>query len=62
MSHVQTKPGLGILRDNLMAALEVSPWTEREFVRFNLEDCSEVIIPIFAIRYDWLTPCKCIHS
>ena len=58
MSHVQTRSGLGIMRDNLLAAMEVSPWSEKEFIRHNLEDFSEVIIPIFAIRYDWITPSK----
>ena len=58
MSHVQTRSGLGIMRDNLLAAMEVSPWSEKEFIRYNLEDFSEVIVPIFAIRYDWITPSK----
>ena len=55
MSHLQTRPGLQIIRDNFMAACEVSPWADKDLVRHTLLEESSVIIPIFAIRYHWLT-------
>ena len=58
MSHIQTRPGLGILRDNFMAALEVSPWSNKTLVLESLEDESEPLIPIYSIRYDWITQGK----
>ena len=55
MSNIQTRSGLVVLRDNFMAALEVSPWANKDLVQHHLEEESELMIPIYAIRYDWHT-------
>ena len=58
MSDVQTRSGLFLLRDNVMAALEVNPWADRELIQQGLEEESKIFIPIYAIRYDWHTKGK----
>ena len=58
MTHLQTRPGLQIIRDNFMAACEVSPWADKELISESLSVDSVILIPIFAIRYHWLTAGK----
>ena len=58
MNHLQTRPGLQIIRDNFMAACEVAPWANKELVSTVMTEESSVLIPIFAIRYNWLTAGK----
>ena len=55
MNHIQTRPGLQIIRDNFMAACEISPWADKELISNCLLEESSVLIPVFAIRYNWLT-------
>ena len=62
MSHVQTRPGLGIMRDNLLAAIEVNPWSSKSLIQSHLEESSELMIPIYAIRYSRISKSKLIFS
>ena len=55
MNHLQTRPGLQIIRDNFMAACEVSPWANKDLVSSVMTEESGILIPVFAIRYNWLT-------
>ena len=58
MSHLQPRPGLQIIRDNFMAACEVSPWADKDLISESLSQDSTVLIPVYAIRYHWLTAGK----
>ena len=62
MTHLQTKPGLELIRDNFMAACEVSPWADKNLVANYLSEDSSILIPVYAIRYDWLTAGKKIFT
>ena len=55
MDHLQTRPGLKIIGDNLLASCEVSPWADKNLITSALTEESGIRIPIFAIRYNWLT-------
>ena len=55
MSHLQTRSGLEIIRDNYMAACEVAPWANKELVESTLLEESDVLMPVFSIRYNWIT-------
>ena len=52
MSHVQTYPGLKLMRDNYLAAIECAPWSNKKLIQDNLELESDLLFPVFAIRYN----------
>ena len=61
VSQIQTRSGLSILRDNTLAAIEVAPWASKSFLMDSLYDNSQPVIPLFGIRYNWLTQGKLVR-
>ena len=55
VNTIQTRSGLSILRDNNLAAIEVSPWASKSQLMNALYEESKAIIPLYAIRYNWIT-------
>ena len=55
MNNIQTRSGLSILRDNTLAAIEVAPWASKSYLMNALCDESKASIPLYAIRYNWIT-------
>ena len=54
MNAIQTRSGLNILKHNFLAAIEVHPWADKTILEQNLRDESLVLVPLYAIRYDWV--------
>ena len=55
ISQIVTRSGLNILKENALATIEVAPWASKTFVYDSLYDDSQVVIPLYGIRYDWIT-------
>ena len=54
MTAIQTRTGLDILRNNFLAAVEIHPWADKTILEQSLRDSSLILVPLYAIRYDWV--------